>query len=201
MGPIGPQGIPGPAGAQGPRGLAGPIGPSGPQGPAGPSGPAGPQGPAGADAFKRADFGHEITAARFYRNPFLERDQFTLPAGVYRLPPKLTVHSGNAALGWASIRIGDRLFCYRGTAPHEYEWSDNLILLGIAAGERCRLDEILPTLPDLILADKTPVSVTYLGGDCGDRCEDTVVRGKIRGKEFNFSYSGQDFRGEPLTSN
>jgi hypothetical protein len=152
----------------------------------GPAGLAGSPGVAGADAFKHSGYDKEVTAARFYRSPMLEPDQFVLPPGVYHLPLKLTVHSGNAGLGWATIRIGERLFCYRGTAPREYEWSDNLILIGIASGDSCRVEEILPMLPDILIAEKTSVVVSYLGGGCGDRCEDTVIRGKIRGREFNY---------------
>lgn len=58
-----------------------------------------------------------LQARREYAPNFWQSLEFNAKTdGRYKIPERLEVSLGNSARGWASLRIADRVFCYRGNA-------------------------------------------------------------------------------------
>lgn len=118
-----------------------------------------------------------ITASRTYSPSSWDSFERTSQVeGVFEVPKRLLVLEGNSGTGWASLIIGDRKFCYQGTAKSNSHTSDVFEL----KREKSSLSEDCFGSSGNLTADREvsiwkddKIKFEINGGGCGSKCSET----------------------------
>ena len=147
-------------------------------------GPAGPKGDSGPLCIPslNTEFNEVLIGASRTYAPVnsLNNKIFYLEGGLYGLPPSLTVVTGNAGTGWASIIMGRTRFCYQGTAINNDTLSDSFEYMGaVLVDKRCS-QKASSFFGRTFFTDDIVIEVQLHGLGCGSLCTDTEIEGIVK---------------------
>lgn len=139
----------------------------------------------------------ELYAIRDYQPNFWQSLNLEAKAsGRYQIPERLDIIFGNSARGWASLRIAERVFCYRGNATSTSTLDGDAFILQHEKNDmtkECNNSATnMKVVPYATIQKNDLVRLHITGGGCSSvsgACLNTAIAGMIELSEEFFEIS------------